>query len=133
MARSWTKTEAFAHFGVVLENVRWSWSGVSKDGSTVVLVLWQDGIEGRNGDLRYADEDDLGAEWRQRIGAKRRSEHLKQAVDQLGGKFRAVIAKAVDTEANPRQIEKCFPQQGAEWQIDHFDESTGAFAAHVLR
>lgn len=133
MPRSWSKTEAFEHFGAQLENVRWSWSGVSEDGQTVVLVLWQDGVKGKGGELRYHDDEDLDAAWRQRIGAKRRIEHLKHAIENLGGRFRAVIAKAVDTTADPRQIEKCFPQQNAFWQIDSFDEATGAFTAHVVR
>jgi hypothetical protein len=131
--RQWSKTEAFEHFGVQLENVRWSWSGVSEDGQTVALVLWQDGVKGRDGELRYHDDDDLDAEWRKRTGAKRRIEHLKHAVGNRDGKFRAIIAKAVDTRADPRQIEKCFPQQDVWWQIDTFDETTGAFTAHVLR
>jgi len=106
---------------------------MSADGKTVALVLWQDGIKGRNGELRYHDDEDLAAEWRQRIGAARRSEHLKHAVNHLGGRFRAVIAKAVDSSTDPRQIEKCFPQEGVEWQIETFDDQTGAFRAYVLR
>ena len=133
MPRQWNKTEAFDHFGVELENVRWSWSGVSTNGETVAVVLWQDAVKTVDGQPRYHDDDDLDAEWRQRIGAKRRIEHLKHAMEHLGGRFRAVIAKAVDTKADPRQIEKCFPQQGVFWQLDSFDESTGAFTAHAIR
>ncbi len=133
MPRTWSKTEAFGHFGVQLENVRWSWSGISSDGKTVALVLWQDVVKGRSGELRYHDNEDLEAEWRQRTGAKRRIEHIKYAVDRLPGRFRAVIAKAVDTTADPRQIEKCFPQENVIWEIDFFDETTGAFTAHAVR
>lgn len=133
MPRTWTKTEAFAHFGAELENVRWSWSGVSPDGGVVVLVLWQDGIKGRNGELTYADEDDLEAEWRSRPGHHARTRHLKHSVDQLDGRFRAVIARAVDTDEDPRRIASCHPQEKAIWQIDRFDEKTGTFAAHVVR
>lgn len=131
--RKWTKTEAFAYFNVELENVRWSWSGLSKDGDVLALVLWQDALKGTNGELRYRDDEELDAEWRERIGAKRRIEHLKHAVTHLDGRFHAVIAKAVDTTADPRKIEKCFPQQDTAWQIDSFDENTGAFTAHALR
>lgn len=133
MPRHWSKTEAFAHFGVSLENVRWSWSGVSDDERTVALVLWQDGVKGRNGELRYHDDEDLGAEWRQRIGAVRRAEHLRHATGRLNGRFRAVIARAVDPSADPRQIQKCFPQEGVEWQVESFDEETGAFRAFAVR
>lgn len=133
MPRQWNKTEAFGHFGVPLENARWSWSGVSEDGATVALVLWQDGIKGKGGQLTYRDDEELEAEWRNRIGARRRIEHLKHSVEHLGGKFRAVIAKAVDPEADPRQIEKCFPQEGLWWKIETFDPSTGAFKAQIVR
>ncbi|MCA1661464.1 MAG: hypothetical protein LC648_04625 [Novosphingobium sp.] len=133
MPRTWTKTEAFDHFGIELENVQWSWSGMSADGGTVAVVLWQDAVKGRNGQLTYHDDEELDAGWRQRIGNKRRIEHLRHAIDRLEGKFRAVIAKAEDLDADPRKIEKCFPQDGAVWQIDYLDELTGAFRAHIVR
>jgi hypothetical protein len=113
--------------------VQWSWSGVSESGSTVVVVLWQDGVKGRDGNLVYLDDKELDAEWRQRIGNKRRIEHLIHARDKLSGRFRAVIAKAVDAKADPRKIEKCFPQTDAQWQLDYLDETTGAFRAHIVR
>jgi hypothetical protein len=131
--KTWTKTSAFGHFNVPLENVQWSWSGISDDKSTVAVVLWQDGVKGRGGAPTYHDDDDLEAEWRDRIGNHRRIQHLKHAVEHLGGRFRAVIAKAVDVTADPRKIERCFPQEGAFWEVDYLDESTGAFRAHIVR
>jgi hypothetical protein len=131
VARQWSKTEAFEHFGIELENVRWSWSGISSDGATVALVLWQDVVKRDGPNHVYRDDEDPDAEWRQRIGSKRRTEHLKHTRDRLGGRFRAVIAKAVDVTADPRQIERCFPQEGVWWQLDTFDEITGAFTARV--
>lgn len=132
MARTWTKTEAFAHFGAELENVRWSWSGISPSGDVVVLVLWQDAVRGKGGAVTYADEDDLEAEWRRRPGHSARTRHLIHCRDHLGGKFRAVVARAVDVTEDPRRIGSCYPQTGAVWQLDRFDETTGAFSAHVL-
>lgn len=133
MGKAWNKTTAFGHFGIVLENVQWSWSGISEDGGTVAVVLWQDGVKGRDGALIYRDDEDLEALWRQRTGNKRRIIHLQHALDALDCKFRAVIAKAVDINADPRQIEKCFPQEMAYWKLDTFDPVTGAFTAHILR
>jgi hypothetical protein len=43
LPRQWSKTEAFAHYDVEMENTRWSWSGVSEDGRSAVVVLWADG------------------------------------------------------------------------------------------
>lgn len=133
MPKGWTKTTAFDHFGVHLENVQWSWSGGSDGGETVAVVLWQDGVKGRDGNLIYHDDEDLDAEWRERIGNKRRIIHLAHSIDQLGGRFRAVIAKAEDITADPRKITRCFPQEGVYWQIDSLDRTTGAFTAHVIR
>ena len=79
---------------MTLENAQWSWSGVAADGQTVAVVLWQDGAKGRSGALTYNDDEELEAEWRNRIGNKRRILHLKHSLDHLEGRFRAVLAKA---------------------------------------
>lgn len=133
MRENWNKTTSFEHFGIVLTNTRWSWAGKSADGSEVALVLWQDGVTGRNGDLTYDDSEDPDAKWRGRPGSIERTAVLKHCRDQLAGLFRAVIAVAVDTSADPRQIDRCFPQKGVYWQLDEFDEGNGAFSAHVVR
>lgn len=133
MREIWNKTTSFEHFGVKLVNTRWSWSGRSTDGSVVALVLWQDAVKGKSGDLTYDDTDDLDAEWRNRPGSTERTQLLRHCRDHLGGRFRAVIAVAVDSKADPRQIERCFPQKGVFWQLDDLDNKTGAFSAHVLR
>lgn len=132
MARSWSKTDAFALFGVGLDNTRWSWSGVSPDGATVCVLLWQDAVKRAGDRFEYADDEDLDAEWRTRLGHTARVRHLAHCRDQCDGRFRAVIARAVDTAADPREIDSCFPQQGVWWQLDSFDEGTGAFTAHAL-
>lgn len=132
MSKQWSKTDAFAHFDAKMTNTRWSWSGISADGDTVVVVLWSDAVKGRDGQLTYADEDDLDAAWRKRPGHGERIKHLKHCQQLLGGRFRAVIARPVDPNADPRNIASCHPQQGVWWQLDHLDEATGAFRAHVL-
>ena len=67
MPRAWSKTEAFDYFNTDMENVRWSWSGISRDQSKVVVVLWQDGVKRKEAHFVYWDDEDLGAEWRTRI------------------------------------------------------------------
>lgn len=133
MPRIWTKTEAFAHFGAALTNARWSWSGIAPDGSVVAPVLWQDVVKGRDGQLTYFDDEDLDAEWRRRPGHAERIRHLVHSRDSLDGRFRAVIARAVGVKADPLDIASCHPQEGVLWRIDHLDEATGAFRAHVER
>ncbi len=133
MPKTWTKTEAFEFFGTKLTNARWSWSAASPSGDVVAIVLWQDAVMGKNGDLTYSDEMDLDAEWRKRPGHAERNRHLALSRDRLGGQFRAVIARAVDTTADPRKIAGCFPQEQAMWRLVSFDESTGAFTAEVIK
>ena len=112
MRETWNKTTSFEHFGVKLVNVRWSWSGRSDDGSVVALVLWQDGVKGKNGDLTYDDTEDPDAEWRSRPGSTERTELLKHCREHLGGRFRAVIAVAVDVEADPQADRTMLPAEG---------------------
>ena len=132
MPKDWSKTDAFAYFDTELENVRWSWSGISRDGSQVALVLWQDVVKMRDGRLTYWDDEELEAEWRTRIGAKRRSEHLQHAIDKCESKFHGVIAVARDVKSDPREIERCFPQRNVVWMVESFDHATGAFKAHGM-
>ncbi|MHC9420583.1 hypothetical protein ACYZX9_18500 [Sphingomonas citri] len=133
MPKTWTKTEAFEFFGAKLTNARWSWSGLSPEEDVVAIVLWQDGVRGKNGEMTYADDQDLDAEWRRRPGHAERNRHLALCRDKLDGRFRAVIARAVDTSADPRQIAACFPQEQAVWKLSSFDETTGAFTAEVVK
>ena len=133
MVRTWNKTEAFQHFGTRLTNTRWSWSGISDDGQVVALVLWQDVVKGRDGKLVYMDDEDLDAEWRRRPGHAERIRHPAHCRDELQGRFRAIIARTVDKDADPRDIASCHPQEGVWWQLDHFDEESGAFTAHAVR
>ncbi len=112
--------------------MRWRWAGKSPDGSEVAPVLWQDGVKGRNGNLTYDDTGDPAAEWRGRPGSIKRTAILKHCRDHLAGRFRAVIAVAVENAADPHQIERCFPQKGVYWLLDEFDQGNGAFTAHVI-
>lgn len=105
---------------------------MAEDGSMVALVLWQDAIKSREGKLVYHDDSELDAEWRTRHGHNERIRHLAHCRDKLEGRFRVVIARAVDREADPRDIASCHPQEGVWWKLDEFDEETGAFSAHVL-
>lgn len=90
-------------------------------------------MKGRNGEVTYDDTENPGAEWRSRLGSIERTAILKHCRHHLEGRFRAVIAVAVDAAADPRQIDRCFPQKGVYWQLDEFDEGNGAFTAHVSR
>ena len=130
MAKRWTRTECFSHFGAAGANPRWSWSGRSTDGETVVITLWQDKLKRRpDGTWIYVDHDDRGHDWTRRPGNSERLEHLKHAVDNLGGLFRVVVAKAKDVDASHGAIEDCFPQPNLIMKIIELDRETGEFTA----
>lgn len=134
MPRQWSKTDAFARYDVEMDNTRWSWSGLSDDGASAVLVLWADGVRrDADGHFIYADDDDLDAAWRRGPGHTARVRHLCHVRDELGGKFNAVIARAEDKTASPRKIESCYPHEGVIWTLTKFDPMTGAFSARAAR
>lgn len=62
-----------------------------------------------------------------------RVRHLAICRDRHDGRFCAVIARAVDVNADPRNIASCHPQEDVCWRLDKFDQTTGAFRAHVER
>ncbi len=134
MPGQWSKTDAFAHYDVEMENTRWSWSGVSEDGKSAVLVLWADGVRrDADGSFIYVDDKDLDAAWRRRPGHSARVRHLLHVRDELGGKFKAIIARPEDVKASPRKIASCYPHEGVIWTLTKFDPATGAFAARAER
>jgi len=117
-----------------MENTRWSWSGVSADGQSAVLVLWADGVRRDSaGNFIYEDNKDLDAEWRRRPGHSARVRHLLHVRDALGGEFNAIIARAEDVKAEPRKIQSCYPHEGVVWTLTSFEPATGAFTARAQR
>lgn len=134
MAKDWTKTEAFAEYGVECANSRWSWSGRSPDGTTVALTFWSDRfVDFKSQPIVYRDEgwgDDV--ERVRRPGNKERINNIKFALENLSGIVRVVMAKAKDVKAHPREIESCWPQPKLVMRITHFDELTGEWAAESV-
>lgn len=131
MAKKGTLTEAFAHFGAVPKNPRWSWSARSADGETVVITLWKDRISGhKQGRIEY-NEGSHGdvVKWMSRPGNRERLDNLLWAQDHCGGLFRVIIAVAKDVTASPREIADCYPQSKLNMRILSLDEETGIFHA----
>jgi hypothetical protein len=129
MAKKWTHTEAFAHFGTVPRNIQWSWSARSDDGQTVVLTLWQDQFSRQDGHLVYKHAP-FEEHVRRRPGFGELMENLPWARDHCAGRFKVIIARAKDTRADPRSIEECFPSKMI-MKLVEFDPSTGAYVANV--
>ena len=127
------KVAAFARFGVALHNERWSWSGKSSDGKTVVLQLWKDRLNYKTKPISYSDfKDPSLPEWRDRPGNKERIENLKWAKEHCDGRFHVVIGVAKDVNAHPRETLEAFAQPNLIMKITEFDEATGEFNAQQV-
>jgi hypothetical protein len=129
MPKKWTHTAAFAHFGTKPHNVQWSWSARSADGKTVVVTFWQDLFERKDGRLIYA-RPRQDAAIAVRPGFHELMENLAWARDRCDGRFRVIVAKAKNPNADRRSIDACFPSQMV-MKLTHLDVASGAFVAEA--
>lgn len=129
MSKKWTHTAAFANFGTVPRNARWSWSARSNDGRTVVATLWQDHFSKSDGRLIYARPGFTEGE-QKRPGFAEWLENLAWAQDHCEGRFHVISAIAKDKKANPRSIAECFPTKII-MRLVKFDRATGEFVAEA--
>ncbi len=125
--------KAFAHFGAVGKNQRWSWSARTRDGKTVVMTLWKDHLNYSNKPVVYDTFNQQSlTRWTDLPGNRERIENLKWARDHCDGLFRVVIAVAKDVTAVPREIADCFPQDRILMRITDLNEDTGEFRAVMV-
>ncbi|SVE44537.1 uncharacterized protein METZ01_LOCUS497391, partial [marine metagenome] len=129
------KKDAFAAFGVVQQNERWSWSGISNDGGTVVLTLWQDQFRFRKDEkVHYWSTFGQANEvWVDDVGNRRRIEHIQFCIDNCDGKFRGISVYPKKALLPERVIERAVPLTKLLWTIDKFDASTGECSGHSLQ
>lgn len=134
IGRRWNRTEAFAHFGVRLKNPRWSWSGISDDGRTVVLTLWEDELRREEGKV-VADfyRHPRLSQWQAHLGNRERIRNLQWARDHCSGRFGIVLLKARDVEAVPRQIAEARPAEALVMRLTDLNEQTGEFRAESFQ
>jgi len=125
MARKWTHTAAFRHFGTTPKNVQWSWSARSADGKTVVLTLWKHEFHGRTYRSNFTSEDSDP-----RLGFGELMENLKWAQEHCDSRFRAIIATARDPDAYPPSIKECYPGRMT-MRLTSLDHKTGNFTAEI--
>jgi len=120
----------FAHYGAKPKNPRWSWSARSADDRTVVLTIWQDQIKGGPDKTVVVDDFETERrEWVERPGNRERLENLVHARDHCDVRFRVVIVRPADTNAEPRTIADCFPLDRLTMQITELNEQIGEFRA----
>ena len=125
--------DAFDYFGACRKNPRWSWSGRSLDGETVVLTLWKDQIT----DLKQRPVvcDNYGKNvhlWTKKPGNRERIENLIWARDHCNARFRVILVTARDEHKQPRTIKDCYPDPHLVMQLTDLDEETGEFCAESV-
>ena len=120
-----THTEAFAQFNVKPKNVRWSWSGISPDGKTVVLTFWGKDFNAPQGVYTGSCSVD------HRPGSREWVKCLRWAAEHCDGHFGVILAIAKDEKAEKRSIEKCRPTT-LRMKITNIDVEAGTFTALVL-
>jgi hypothetical protein len=137
-------SEAFASYdGAVPNNIRWGWSAIDPDGTTVVLTFWN--VPGElkfdksvqpakvSYDCRHLVVDRSGKQraWVNHAGNSARKKHIAYAQENLDGWVRAILVDAVDPNVEPRSIVKgsARPYHKLWFKIVAFDPTTGAFCA----
>jgi hypothetical protein len=126
--------KAFAHFQAVGSNPRWSWSARSPDGKTVVMTLWKDLIQYKDGKIFYdAFGRKYAPQWVSKLGNRERLEKLKWTRDHCDELFRVVIVVAKNVKASPRAIAQSYPQERMVMRLIELNEETGEFRAVNVR
>lgn len=57
--------------------------------------------------------------------------HLKWAIARCDSRVRVVVLSAEDTQANPRVVSSCYPDDTLIMQITRFNAETGCFEART--
>jgi hypothetical protein len=127
MGKKTTLAGAFAHFGTIARNPRWSWSAVSPDQKTVAVTLWEDQISA-DGSVDFFGHPKLDR-WQSQPGNKDRIRNLKIARDNCDGLFRVVRVIAKDVQAIPREIADRRPDDDTVMKLTDLNEETGEFSA----
>jgi hypothetical protein len=128
LARKWTHTKAFEHFGTKPKNVQWSWSARNEAEKTVVVTLWQDMFSRKDGKFVYVRPGFEPSEPDTRPGFRELMENLVWARDHCDGRFKVIVAIAKDRNAVPRSIRECAPTKMI-MRLTHLDSDIGAFTA----
>lgn len=126
MPKKYSHSDCFAYYGVIPRNPRWSWSGRSKDGTSVAVTLWQDQFEDRGRIYRNLSHN-RPDEWKSRPGFVELIDNLAHARDHTEGFVHVILAQPKDPHAIPRAIERCFPQDQLKMRVKELDESDGTF------
>jgi hypothetical protein len=125
MRRSYTHTEAFGYFGTRPNNVYWSWSARSADGTVVVVTLWDHELVMIHD--RYSFEGRLDIS---KLGARELARNLQWAIDHCNGRVHVIRAFAKDPNAARLKIRDCLPASFT-MKVAHLDLKSGKYVLQI--
>ncbi|ESZ05409.1 MULTISPECIES: hypothetical protein [unclassified Mesorhizobium] len=125
MAKKYTHTECFEHFGTAPRNTYWSWSARNENTKTVAVTLWQHEFVWKGKQPSF-ERPSLDLEQKVRPGHNELMTNLRWAIDHANGEVQVIIAIAKDKMAQPKTIKECFPSKMV-MRVTALDEGTGAF------
>ncbi|HMN71894.1 MAG TPA: hypothetical protein PKA55_08495 [Rhodoblastus sp.] len=131
MSKKMTHSDCFAAYGTVPRNLRWSWSGRSRDGKVVSVTFWQDLFED-GGRIYRSSAHSSEDRWYGSPGHKELVENMQHAWDHCDGELKIIIAIAKDPKAAPRSIRECFPAINLKMRLREFDSKTGDFVVERI-
>jgi hypothetical protein len=129
MKQVWTLSTCFEHFGAARCRRHFGGSAVSHDGRTVVVAMWEDEIVREDSRATYRSRFGPALKGKSQRVSMQWITNLKWAITRCKGCVRVVVLTAEETQANPRVIRSCYPDDALTMQITHFDSKTGTFQA----
>lgn len=93
------RSRAFGARGVLLQDVRTSWSGVRKSDGAVVIAIWQAAVQTMDGGcacLLWAPNTDGARTWSDSAAGRERLEHCKLAMERRGAEGLLVHGEALE-------------------------------------
>lgn len=127
-------TEAFRKLGYDVAVPRQDWTAEKADG--VCITLWKEQIRHPGGPL-YLDlwelyPDGTAGEWVSLPGHKKRTRHLKRAVDEFGGRVDVILCSGTpgDRCKNPKPW-LLSERREKHWHVTKLDPESGFFRAEI--
>ena len=129
MRQAWTLSTCFEHFGAIRSRRHFGGSAVSSDGGTVVIAMWEDELIRERNRCTYESRFTPTLKGKSPRISQQWIAHLKWAIAHCDSRIRVVVLTAQNTEASPRIVASCYPDDSLIMRITGFDSTTGFFRA----
>lgn len=132
LRQPWTLSTCFEHFGAIRSRRHFGGSAVSGDGAIVVVAMWDDELARDDSCLTYQSRIAPTLKGKSQRVSQQWIAHLKWAIAHCDSRLHVVILTAEDTQAHPRVVRSCYPDDSLVMQITDFDSRTGVFRARAV-